>query len=103
MFSIRIKKFWLVLKKAVKFFSKIKHLVPEIKVGTDYFIGAIGSHSGSNGYSYEYINRNLTENQYKKFDFCFVFRVENNDRENFRIYQNIGHCWTTNYCLCEKF
>ena len=78
-------------------------MVPEIKPGTDYFIGAIGSRSGPNEYIYKYINRTLTENQYTKFGFCLLFRVENYDREKFYIYEKRENCWTTNYCLCEKF
>ena len=78
-------------------------MVQEIKVGTDYFIGALGNSSGSNGIAYQFFDGTSIENQYTNHDFCIRLHVKNRDREKFFIRGKAENCWTTNYCLCEKF
>ena len=77
-------------------------MVPEIKVGTDYFIGALGNYTSS-GSSYRFFDGTSIKDQYTNYEFCVSLRVENCDRENFFIFAKPENCTTKNYCLCEYF
>ena len=81
-------------------------MVPEIKVGDDYFIGALGNYKDSDKKSlidhYQFFDETFSENQYTNYDFCIRLHVASHDKEKFHMFVIPENCTTINYCLCEK-